>query len=249
MAAGRLEWVHPFTKPLGTGHPTRSLTKVLAVGTWRTLPTFDGRTAADVARRRGHVHRLELLETPKPLAEPDHIALWTVARTNWCHNALPISGCARRAATSAHPVLRELGQGQGMWFPIPGMYARRADRDLTSVSCDVARRNSGEASPIRNTSILTRRPHSATIRSCRAHGVCGRVRCPGVGRRRLAGLRDGVRSVTDLRHRTSSSRTPDHRPWRPAWRIYPGDEPIRRSRYPCRRKREETAPQPLKLRT
>jgi hypothetical protein len=107
---------------------------MLALGAWRALPTFDGRTAADVARRRGHVHLLELLETPKPLAEPDHIAALGRRPDELVSQRAADIGVSTTSCDVCPPGTSRARSGTTEVVSHPGTNAR-ADRDLTSVSC------------------------------------------------------------------------------------------------------------------
>ncbi len=59
---GGSSWYAPLHQAAWHGAPADVVERLLGLGAWRSLPTRDGRTAYDIARARGHLHLLELLE-------------------------------------------------------------------------------------------------------------------------------------------------------------------------------------------
>src|SRR5947207_4253139 len=58
-------WYAPLHQAAHGGAPPDVVNRLIAVDAWRALRTASGERPVDIARRRGHLHLLDLLEPPQ----------------------------------------------------------------------------------------------------------------------------------------------------------------------------------------
>lgn len=114
----------PLHQAAHGGAPLEVAQTLLDTGALRTLRTAAGERAVDVARRRGHLHLLEILE-PRGLLAVSMEKLQAVeqgvhAVIRGREGVLPLlERCSMRLPPLE--VLTEIPARQ-LWFPVPGMY-------------------------------------------------------------------------------------------------------------------------------
>ena len=119
---GGRSWYAPLHQAAHGGASLGVVDRLIAAGAWRALRTAAGERPADIARRRGHLHLLDILEPPQLVDVP-----LRVLQDIQVHFHAVIFERARelveehRLRLPELEVMLELDRPQ-MWFPVPGMY-------------------------------------------------------------------------------------------------------------------------------
>jgi hypothetical protein len=115
-------WYAPLHQAAHGGASLGVVDRLIAAGAWRAMRTAAGEQPADIARRRGHLHLLDILEPPQLADVP-----LRVLQDIQVHFRAVIFERARelveehRMRLPELEVMLELDRPQ-MWFPVPGMY-------------------------------------------------------------------------------------------------------------------------------
>jgi len=115
-------WYSPLHQLTAENSPAEVIEKIVSLGAWRTLKTFDGDKAIDIANNKGYLHLVKLLEPVychttnlERLSKiQKHFHQVIIGRINvisdWQSFRLPDL-----------EILLEIEE-PSMWFPVPGMY-------------------------------------------------------------------------------------------------------------------------------
>lgn len=111
----------PLHQAAWLGAPVDVAERLIQLGAWRSLRAADGARPADLARKRGHHHLVEILAVHEPSErEKQKFAAWDHHLAGLIEERTRDLGPVRSRSVPSE--LIELDQVESLWFAYPGMY-------------------------------------------------------------------------------------------------------------------------------